>query len=512
MKYLVTGGAGFIGSHLVDSLINQGHDVIILDNLLSGFEKNINTNAIYKNCDIRKLENILQYFEGIDGVFHLAAIPRTPWCIENPILAYETNVMGTLNILEASKQHNVKRVVLTSSNVIYAEWTPYRSSKEALESLAKVYNNMYGLSVVCLRNSNVYGSRQSELGPSPNVFAALRKSKRERGFIEITGDGEQSRDFTHVSDIVEGHICAMQTNVVGEYDLCTGVNYTLNNVATFFDCKVVYKPERPGDIKHIHQDPLPALEKLKWKAKLSLEEGMKDFLSDNSFQREQEQDTFIIHVSYRARGVQGFRRNQLIKMINNVQTYFKNNKYKIVISEQNNDNQFNRGFLLNVAFLESESMFSFPKKYFHMNADYTIDISRPFPIELLQYEKGFIDLLRPAYPVLGAACVFDGESYKTINGFPNDLHGWGGDDWAIYNRIIKHNVNMHTIPGLFNSGFIIVIDDDVDFVRDSSNNGINSQKAYRDDSLTNGLSNIHYNIDGYGEFHNGDTIFHLLVN
>lgn len=213
----------------------------------------------------------------------MAAIARTPWCIENPLLAYETNVIGTLNILEASRQNNIKRVVMTSSNVVYAFWTPYRSSKEALESLAKVYNNMYGLSVVCLRNSNVYGSRQSELGPSPNVFSALRKTKKDKGYIEITGDGNQSRNFTHVSDIVEGHICAMNTTVTGEFDLCTGINYTLNDVARFFNCDVKYLPERAGDIKHIYRDPLPALEKLNWKAKVTLDEGMKDFFSDNSY-------------------------------------------------------------------------------------------------------------------------------------------------------------------------------------------------------------------------------------
>jgi UDP-glucose 4-epimerase len=285
MKYLVTGGAGFIGSHLVDKLITLGHDVIILDNLLSGSERNINKKAKFFNCDIRQLANIIEYFKDLDGVFHLAAIARTPWCIENPILAYETNVIGTLNVLEASRQNNIKRVVMTSSNVVYAFFTPYRSSKEALENLGKVYNNMYGLSVVCLRNSNVYGSRQSELGPSPNVFSALRKTKKEKNYIEITGDGSQSRDFTHVSDIVEGHICAMNTDVIGEFDLCTGINHSLNEIASFFDCDVKYIPERSGDIKHIYQDPTPALENLKWKAKVTLEEGMKDFFSDDSYMR-----------------------------------------------------------------------------------------------------------------------------------------------------------------------------------------------------------------------------------
>jgi UDP-glucose 4-epimerase len=285
MKYLITGGAGFIGSHLVDRLIKLGHEVIVLDNLLSGFEKNINKKAIFYKCDIRDLNQIKDYFIDIDGVFHLAAIARTPWCIENPILAYETNVMGTLNILEAARLNNIKRVVMTSSNVVYAFWTPYRSSKESLEMLADVYNNMYNLSVICLRNSNVYGSRQSELGPSPNVFSALRKTKKEKNCIDITGDGSQSRDFTHVSDIVEGHICAMNSSATGKFDLCTGVNHSLNEIASFFNCDINYLPERPGDIKHIIQDPIPAFENLNWKAKVSLEEGMKDFFSDNSYMR-----------------------------------------------------------------------------------------------------------------------------------------------------------------------------------------------------------------------------------
>jgi UDP-glucose 4-epimerase len=511
MRYIVTGGAGFIGSHLVDSLINLNHDVIILDNLLSGTENNINKKAIFINCDIRKLDNIKEYFKNIDGVFHLAAIARTPWCVDDPILAYETNVIGTLNVLEASKQNNIKRVVMTSSNVIYAFWTPYRSSKEALESLATVYNNMYNLSVICLRNSNVYGSRQSELGPSPNVFSALRKSKRENNFIEITGDGTQSRDFTHVSDIVEGHICAMNSNIKGVFDLCTGINHSLNDIAKYFNCDIKYKEERPGDIKHIYQDSLPAFENLNWKAKITLKEGMKDFFSDISFQTTND-NIFVILVSYRARGLQTFRRNQLIKLIDNIKFYFNKNKieYKIIISEQNNDNQFNRGLLLNVAFLESEKLFNFPKKYFHMNADYTIDISRKFPNELLGLIDGFIDLYRPPCPVLGAACVFDSESYKKINGFPNDLYGWGGDDWAIYNRIVQKKINILTPTNLFNSNFII--NEDFKFNLDQSNNNKNMNLAKRNDSNTNGLTSINYTLDGYGEFHDGNIIFNYLIN
>jgi len=161
----------------------------------------------------------------------------------------------------------------------------YRSSKEALEHLGKVYTDMYTLSVICLRNSNVYGSRQSEKGPSPNVFSALRKSKKENGFLLITGDGEQSRDFTHVSDIVNGHIMAMKSDETGVFDLCTGENHTLNTVAKYFNCPIKYAPERSGDVKHIYQDPTPAFETLKWKATVKLQDGILDFLQDDSYER-----------------------------------------------------------------------------------------------------------------------------------------------------------------------------------------------------------------------------------
>lgn len=284
MKYLVTGGAGFIGSHLVDRLVAEGHEVLVIDNLLSGNMKYINSKSIFINADIRDIANIEQYFKGCDGVFHLAAIARTPWCIDDPILCYQTNVMGTINVLEAARRASIKRVVVTSSNVVYAFMTPYRSSKEALEQIAKVYTDMYGLSVICLRNSNVYGQRQSEKGPSPNVFSALRKCKKENDYLTITGDGEQTRDFTHVSDIVNGHVLAMESSYNGVLDLCTGKNYSLNFVASYFNAPIKYTDERPGDVKHIFQDPDPAFKMLGWKAKVPLEEGIHDFLADTSYE------------------------------------------------------------------------------------------------------------------------------------------------------------------------------------------------------------------------------------
>lgn len=278
-RCIVIGGAGFIGSHIVDRLIEHNADVCILDNLSCSNKDNINMKAEFIKIDIRHIGSCIHNIKG-DYVFLTAALARTPWCIDDPVLCYETNVMGTLNVLEACRINSIKRVVVSSSNVVYAFDTPYRTSKEATERLVDTYNKMYNQSVICLRYSNVYGKRQLEIGPSPNVFAALRKSKREKGFLEITGDGEQSRDYTHVSDIVSGNISAVLSEYKGVVDLCTGVNTSLNEVAKYFNCPIKYIEERDGDIKHITQNPNKAFEVLEWKAKVKLENGIKDVLDE----------------------------------------------------------------------------------------------------------------------------------------------------------------------------------------------------------------------------------------
>ena len=188
-------------------------------------------------------------------------------------------------------------------------------------------------------------------------------------------------------------------------------------------------------------------------------------------------------------------------------------KYKIVISEQNNDNKFNRGFLLNGAFLEAEKNFNFSKQYLHMNVDYLFNLSKKYPEDLLHFNNGFIDLYKPHnHPTLGGACIFDADSYKLINGFPNDLEGWGGDDWAIYNRILKNNVTLLKPDGIFNSGLIIE-DNSGEYCKDFTDNCHNMQLANnRDDSKYNGLNSIKYKLEGFGEFHDGDIIFHYLIN
>lgn len=283
MRYLVTGGLGFIGSHMTDFLIEQGHEVIVFDNFCTGSKDNLNPRARFQYGDIRMVENIVEAIkDGVDGIFHFAAIARTPWTIEDPVLAMETNALGTTNVLEAARRMNVKRVILSSSSVVYAAETPYKASKLAGEMIAQAYIEMFGMSVLSFRYSNVYGPRQSEEGPSPNVFAALRKAKREHGKIFITGNGEQTRAYTHVSDIVRGNYLGMQSDAIGVLDLTTGVYTSMNEVAKLFGvpetCGIEYIPERKGDIKHIGQDPEPAKRILGWEATVKIEDGIKDVL------------------------------------------------------------------------------------------------------------------------------------------------------------------------------------------------------------------------------------------
>ena len=281
MRYLVTGGAGFIGSHLTDYLLSLGHEVTVIDNLRSGLLEQVNKQAEFVRGDILNTDHLKMLMQGCDGVFHLAAIARTPWCMDDPLLACRTNIEGTVSVLESARRAGGIRTLLSSSNVVLAAATPYRMSKESGEGWGKCYAESYGLPVVSLRYSNVYGKRQAETGPSPNVFAAFRKCIREKGYAEVTGDGEQTRDFTHVSDINRAQFAAMDHGPRDGtvIDLCTGRNVSMNYVVRdLFKSPIRYIPERHGDVKHIRQNPEWAWRRLAWAAKVRLEEGIGDVL------------------------------------------------------------------------------------------------------------------------------------------------------------------------------------------------------------------------------------------
>lgn len=275
---VVTGGAGFIGHHIVNRLLKEGAKVIIIDNLLTGRHGNVNVDATFYNADVTDRQRMRTLLIGADYVFHTAALARTPWTVDDPIFSHELNASGTLNVLEAARENKVKRLVHSSSCILYVPNTPYYVSKLCAEEYVKIYPSLYNFSCIALRYSNVYGAGQNEDGPYPNVFASLRKSYNDTGRIWITGDGEQTRDYVHVSDVVEANVKAALSDYCGVLDVCTGINTSLNEVAKYFKCPVDYVDERKGDQKHIRSDPKTAQDILGFTAKIKLSEGIQDAL------------------------------------------------------------------------------------------------------------------------------------------------------------------------------------------------------------------------------------------
>jgi UDP-glucose 4-epimerase len=281
-KAFITGVAGFIGSHLADYLIDQRWQVWGVDNFLTGDKKNINKKVKFKEIDIRNKDRLTAFTNKAkpDYLFHFAAIARTPWTIDDPLLCHETNITGTLNSLLAAKEAQVKKVIFASSNIVYAEYTPYYVSKITGELYMRSFDKIYRLPTISLRFSNAYGSlRQSEKGPAINCIASLRHSKHKNGYVWITGDGKQSRDFTHVLDIAEASLLAAESKVHGkEIDICTGKNTAMNHIAQYFNCKIEYVDERLGDVKHIVQDPRLAERLLGFKYKRELKDHIHVYL------------------------------------------------------------------------------------------------------------------------------------------------------------------------------------------------------------------------------------------
>ena len=220
-RVLVTGGAGFIGSNLVNRLVDDGHEVIVFDDLSTGKEENINPKAKFYKKDITQIRRNSDFtmFEGVDIVFHLAAFPRVEPSIKEPIHAHNINVNGTLNMLKACVDYNVKRFVFTSSSAVYGEaktptnefmetnpMSPYALHKLIGEQYCKLFSQLYNLETVSLRYSNAYGEGQPTEGAYCNVMGIFEQQKSKGEKLTIVGDGEQRRDFIHIDDIVEANI------------------------------------------------------------------------------------------------------------------------------------------------------------------------------------------------------------------------------------------------------------------------------------------------------------------
>jgi UDP-glucose 4-epimerase len=295
MKIIVTSGAGFIGSNLVDKLIDEGHKVFVIDNLSSGKKENLNKKAIFYKAGICDLNKILPLFKGIDYVFHLAANPRVVFSVENPIESHQINVDGTLNVLYASYKNKVKRLIFASSASVYGDIkklplkenitsnpvSPYGLHKLIGEYYCKLFSNLYNLETVCLRYFNVYGPRMDPNGPYALVIGKFLKLRKENKPLTICGDGKQTRDFIYVDDVIKANILAMKSKKVGKgeiINISSGKSYSINYIAKLIGGKKVYLSARKGEIKHALGDNSLAKKLLGWKPTISLEEGIEKLL------------------------------------------------------------------------------------------------------------------------------------------------------------------------------------------------------------------------------------------
>lgn len=291
MKYLVTGGAGFIGSHLVDKLIELGHDVAVIDNLSTGSLKNLNSKAKFFKEDICDFEKIKPLFDGVDYVFHLAAIPRVPLSIQDPVNTTKVNVLGTVNVFKAAIDSKVKRVVFASSSSVYGNQdrlplkenmapnplSPYGLQKLSGEQFAKLFVNLYGLPIVCLRYFNVYGPRIDFDSDYSLVLGKFLKQKSQQKPLTIYGDGEQTRGFCFVEDVVDANIKASESSKIkgGEaINIGQENSYSINYLAGLLGGEVVHLKARVGDPRHTQADTTLAQNLLLWRPKVDFKDGV----------------------------------------------------------------------------------------------------------------------------------------------------------------------------------------------------------------------------------------------
>ena len=292
MKYLVTGGAGFIGSNLVDKLISLGHDVICIDDESAECHEQFYWNDKAQNYkyDICDYDLIAPLFSGVDCVFHVASDARIQPAILNPKKSIQSNAVGTANVLELCRVNKVDRLIYSSTSSAYGKkailpnqeiqpsdpLTPYSASKVFGENLAKVYYNLYGLKTISLRYFNVYGDRQPLKGQYAPVIGLFLKQYHEGKPLTVVGNGSQRRDFTHISDVIEANILASEVkNGFGEvYNIGYGSNYAILNIANMISNDVKFIPSRIGEV----QETLASNQKFKdltgWMPKVSLIEWL----------------------------------------------------------------------------------------------------------------------------------------------------------------------------------------------------------------------------------------------
>ena len=296
MKYLVTGGAGFIGSNIVDSLVELGHEVVVIDNESSESHDYFFWNEKAKNykLDICDYENTRNLYNGVDYVFHVAAEARIQRTIKNPIRSVRTNVVGTTTVLQCSKEANVKRVIYSSTSSAYGRnampneetqpddcLNPYSISKVAGEKLCSMYTNIFGLDTIIFRYFNVYGDRHPTKGIYAPVIGLFDVQKLNGEKLTIVGDGEQRRDFTNVKDVVDINILATTKDIDRKYfgnvfNVGTGTNYSVNQIASFISDNTINIPERLGEARETLANIKKIKEVFDWEPKITLDQWFKE--------------------------------------------------------------------------------------------------------------------------------------------------------------------------------------------------------------------------------------------
>ncbi len=299
MKYIVTGGAGFIGSNLVDLLIDEGHKVDVIDNFSSGKKENCNNKAKYHNIDISDQSNydeLKKILEKSDGVFHLAALPRVQESIDNPLHFEKNNTLSTINILKACVDMNIKRLVYSASSSAYGNTinlpskegdpidpiSPYAMQKYYGEVACRMFANVYGIETVSLRYFNVYGERQSLEGAYALVMCVFARQRLNNEPLTIRGDGEQRRDFTHVRDIAKANILAMSSQKVGSGEVinignCD--NRSVNQIAEMIGGPTV-SVDPVVEPRETLADNSKAKDLLGWKPSVIIEEWVPKYKKD----------------------------------------------------------------------------------------------------------------------------------------------------------------------------------------------------------------------------------------
>ena len=291
---LVTGGAGFIGSHLVDALVGAGLRVRVIDNFATSTRQYLNRAAELVEADIRDGSSIGDAFEGVDTVFHVAALPRIPLSIAKPVETHMTNVVGTLNVLIAARDRKVRRVVFSGSSSVYGEQAkmplvetmtpnplnPYALQKYVGEQYARMFHRLFAMQTITLRYFGVYGPRMPSEGSYVLAVAAFLKARREGRPLEIFGDGEQTRDFTHVSDVVSANMLAMACGIADgrALNIGCGENVSVNRIAAMIGGPTIHREGRAGDMRDTLADRTEAERVLGWRPRVSIEEGIAELL------------------------------------------------------------------------------------------------------------------------------------------------------------------------------------------------------------------------------------------